>query len=153
MRREPITKKTLDEIKVSNVMNSRPRYINPETSVDGVLERLLNAIEGCLPVVDKDQKLLGIITESDVMRIIKMPLHETTVGGHDLLKEIKKMSADTAGEIMTKRPISVSPEDSIHETLNIMISNKLRHLPVTKDGKLVGLICLRDIIELYRMLR
>ncbi len=153
MKREPIVKKTLDEIKVSNIMNGRPRYINPETSIDGLLERLLGEISGCLPVVDKDMKILGIITESDVIKLIKIPLQETAIGGHDLLKEVRKRSASTAGEIMTKRPVLIAPNDSIQGALNVMASNKLRHLPVAKDGKLVGLLCLRDIIELYKMLR
>lgn len=121
-------------------------------TIEGFIERLLSQKEDCFPVVDKDKKLIGIVTESDVIHMLQTPLRQAIVG-HALIRHVKKRSADKVGEIMTKRPVVVAPDTSVQETLNLMAAHKLRHIPVVKDSKVVGLVCLRDIIGLYRILR
>lgn len=133
-------------------MNTRPRKVRPETSIDELIERLLSQIEGCFPVVDKNEKLVGIVTESDVLHILHVPSRRAVVGPATV-RELKKRLATRVEEIMTRDPVAVSPDMSIEEVLNIMAAHKLRHLPVTEKGKLVGLICLRNIVEFYRLLR
>jgi len=149
---EPIHPKSLMETKVKEVMNRRPRTVTPDTSIDGLLECLRGQIEDCFPIVDKNRKLLGIVTESDVLHVLQVPLRHVTVG-HTMVKQAMKRSASTVGEIMTRRPITVAPNMTIQEALNLMAAHKLRHLPVVEKELLVGLICLRDIIELYHALR
>ena len=149
---EPIHPKSLMETKVKEVMNRRPRTVTPNTSIEGLLERLRGQIEDCFPVVNKNRKLLGIVTESDVLHVLQVPLRHVTVG-HTMVKQAMKRSASTVGEIMTRRPITVAPNMTIQEALNLMAAHKLRHLPVVEKELLVGLICLRDIIELYHALR
>jgi acetoin utilization protein AcuB len=148
----PIHPKTLREMRVTDIMNRRPRTVGPHTSIDGLLERLLSQIEDCFPVVDKNRKLLGIVTESDVLQVFQAPSRRATVG-HMMMRQLLKRSASTVGEIMTKRPITVRPETSVQELINLMTAHKLRHLPVVRNGRLVGLVCLRDVIELHRILR
>lgn len=149
---EHVHPRKLMETKVKDIMNRRPRTVRMATSIDGLLERLLGQIEGCFPVVDKDNKLLGIVTESDVLQVLHIPASQATVG-YAALKEAMKRFANTVGEIMTKRPITATPEMTVAETLDLMVEHKLRRLPVVEGEKLVGLISLRDIIELYRVLR
>jgi acetoin utilization protein AcuB len=140
------------ETKVKEVMNRRPRTVTPNTSIEDLLERLRGQIEDCFPVIGKNRKLLGIVTESDVLHVLQVPLRHATVG-HAMIKQAMKRSASTVGEIMTRRPITVAPDMTIQESLNLMAAHKLRHLPVIEKERLVGLICLRDIIELYHVLR
>jgi CBS domain-containing protein len=148
----PIHPKTLREMKVEDIMNRRPRTVGPHTSIDGLLERLLTQLEDCFPVVGKDRKLLGIVTGSDVLHVLLARVPHVSIG-HISIREIRKRHARVVEDIMTRRPISARPQMSVVEALNLMASHKLRHLPVVKNGRLVGLICLRDIIDLYRMLR
>ncbi len=149
---EPVHPKNLMETKVKEVMNRRPRAVSSDTSIEGLLERLLGQIEDCFPVINKNQKLLGIVTESDVLHVLQVPMRRAIVG-HAMIKEAMKRSARNVSDIMTKRPITVTPETTIQETLNLMTAHKLRHLPVVEGERLVGLVCLRDIIELYHVLR
>ncbi len=144
--------RNLMDVKVSEVMNKRPREVREDTSIDGLLERMLGQIETCFPVVDKNHKLVGIVTESDLFQMFHSQLPWTTVGGARL-REILKYSAKTVGDIMTKRPVTVSPDMTVGEAMNLMIANKVRRLPVLEGDKLVGLLTLRDIIELYRIIR
>jgi len=95
--------------------------------------------------------LVGIVTESDVLPLFSPVVGRAVVGGD--LEEIKKRSAKTVGELMTPNPISVSPQDTVEQALRLMLSRKLRHLPVVEEGKVVGLLTLRDIIAAYRAIR
>lgn len=147
----PVHPRRLTETRVRDVMNRRPRTVRPETSIDGLLERMLGQIETCFPVVDKDQRLVGIVTESDVLQVLHPPVPQATVGS--VLRAAMKSVAKTVGEIMTKRPVAVTPEMTVVEALNLMVAHKLRRLPVVEGEKLVGLLSLRDIIDLYRVLR
>ncbi|MEM3402240.1 MAG: CBS domain-containing protein, partial [Candidatus Hadarchaeales archaeon] len=56
----------LAEMKVEEIMNRRPRTVKPDTTITGLIERMLGEIDACFPVVDKDLNLLGIVTESDI---------------------------------------------------------------------------------------
>ena len=141
---EPIGSRKLTEIKVREVMNKRPRTVRADTSIDGLFERILSQIEACFPVVDKDKRLIGIITESDLFQV----LHPRPDA-----REALKYLARTVGDIMTKRPVSVTPDMTIDEAMNLMAEHRFRRLPVVEGGKLVGLLSLRDIIELHRILR
>jgi CBS domain-containing protein len=147
----PFSSRWLLEIRVKEVMNRGPRTVRPETSLDGLLERLLGQIEGCFPVVDKNQRLVGIVTESDVLQVLHPMVPQKIVGS--VVRAAMKSAASTVGEIMTKRPVTVNPSMTIEEALNLMAAHKLRRLPVVEGEKLVGLLSFRDIIKLYRVVK
>lgn len=151
-RPAPMPKKLLMEMKVRDVMNPRPRSISPEASIEDMIERLRQQIEDCFPVVDKRGKLVGIVTESDILGALQIPVRQATVGGA-MVRNVMKRMASNVGEMMTKCPITVTPEMTIQETLDVMVAHKLRHLPVVEGEKLVGLICIRDILNLYHLVR
>jgi len=149
----PLAKETLLKMKVKDVMNPRPRAINPDTTIRGTMQRLRQQIEDCLPVVDANGKLVGVVTESDILYALRVPSRESTVGSA-MVRQAMKQVASNAGELMTKNPISVTPNMTIQETLSIMVEHKHRHLPVVeKDNTLVGLISLREIISLHSMVK
>jgi len=149
----PLDKEALFKMKVKDVMNPKPRTIHPDTSIRGTMQRIRQQIEDCLPVVDTDGKLVGVVTESDILYALRVPSRESTVGS-TMVRQAMKQVASNAGELMTKNPISVTPDMSIQETLGIMVEHKHRHLPVVeKDNTLVGLISLREIISLHSMVK
>lgn len=146
---KPLHLRGLMTAKVKDIMNSRPQTVHPETSIEDLLERMRERIEGCFPVVDKKQKLLGIVTESDVLQALHPTVPQAAVGS--VFRDVMKSAASTVGEIMTKRPVAVTPEMTVTEALNLMVAHKLRRLPVVEGERLVGLVSLRDIVELYRV--
>jgi CBS domain-containing protein len=149
----PLDKETLLKMKVKDVMNPKPRTIHPDTSIRGTMQRIRQQIEDCLPVVDAGGKLVGVVTESDILYTLRVPSRESTVGS-TMVRQAMKQVASNAGELMTKHPVSVMPNTSIQETLGIMVEYKHRHLPVVeKNNELVGLISLREIIGLYSMVK
>lgn len=149
----PLDKETLLKMKVKEIMNSRPRTIHLDTTIRGTMQRLRQQIEDCLPVVDADGKLVGVVTESDILYALRVPPRRGTVGSA-MVRQAMKQVASNAGELMTKNPVSVTPDMTIQDTLSIMVEHKHRHLPVVdKNNTLVGLISLREIISLYSIVK
>ena len=82
-------------------------------------------------VTDDGGKLLGIVTERDLTRRV-------IAGNRDADKI-------TVGEIMTANPDTLAPRDSALDALELMRTRKYRHLPVVDDGRIVGMVSIRDL--------
>jgi len=87
---------------------------------------------GALPVLS-DGSLVGIFTERDYTR--KVALHG-------------KSSKDTqVWEIISNQVVCVSPDESIEECMRLMTENRVRHLPVVEDEKVLGIISIGDLVN------
>jgi len=106
--------------------------ITPDSSVYDALEVLESKNLGALVVV-QDEELIGIFTERDYARKV-------------VLKG--RSSKDTCvGDIMTDRPVYVSPDNTIDDCMQIMTDKYIRHLPVLDNGKLLGVISIGDVVK------
>jgi CBS domain-containing protein len=121
-------------MKVSDILQKKGSYVFSVASSSTVLEALKIMSEkniGALPVMD-DGKLTGILSERDYARKI-------------ILKG--KASHDTqVSEIMTENPFTILPEDKIETCMSIMSDKHIRHLPVVKDGVMLGMISIGDVV-------
>lgn len=140
------------KIKVKGIMNRRPPTTSQDTSIEDLIKRLRRQREDYLLVVNKKRELVGIVTESDILHTLKIPSRHAVVGG-SAAKEVGKGAATKVSEIMTKHPLTVVPDMSIRDALNLMIAHKFRHLPVVERKKLVGLIAIRDILSIPHVVR
>jgi CBS domain-containing protein len=87
---------------------------------------------GALPVM-QDDLLVGMFTERDYTRKVIL---------------MGRKSRDTqVGEIMTREPMTVGPEDTVTDCMEIMTEERIRHLPVIEDGKLVGILSIGDLVK------
>jgi CBS domain-containing protein len=116
------------------------------------------------PVVDKDGKLVGIISEGDIMRLIEvhsphinlilpapLDLIELPVRMKyemdEIAEDMNKAASLLIGEIMTKKMITIGPEADIADAAQLMDTHDVKRLPVVdSDGKMVGIITRGDII-------
>lgn len=106
--------------------------ISPNDTVFSALEKMVEKNVGALLVLD-DNKFVGIFTERDYARKV-------------ILKG--KASKETLiKEIMSERPPSVTPDNTMEECMALMTTKYIRHLPVFEDKKLVGLISIGDIVK------
>ncbi|MDN5310196.1 MAG: hypothetical protein PWP14_1590 [Methanolobus sp.] len=149
-------------MKVRDVMNPDVVVCSPEDTI-GDVARLLkqNNISG-LPVVD-DDKVVGIVSEGDLLKLLEVPDHSGLwlpspfevfeVPIRELInwEETKRMLDDVGSkpveEIMNKRVYTVSPEDSIEKASTIITKHKINRLPVIEGGLLVGIVTRGDIIR------
>ena len=105
-------------------------WIGPLESVFDALT-LMNAKNIGAVLVQIEDYLVGILSERDYMRKVILDIHAS--------KQTK------VSEIMTRDVVTVSPEDSIIHCIALTKKHHIRHLPVVKNGKAVGMISLRDL--------
>ena len=122
--------KTLSDvlkIKGSDVFSIRPTD-NIHDAVSVMNEKGVGAL-----LVTTDDGVAGILSERDVARKI-------TLGGKDARRT-------PASEIMTARVTSVTPDLHIHEAMQIMTEQRIRHLPIVRDDKVVGVVSIGDLVK------
>lgn len=122
----------LSNIKAKDVMVGDLITISPEDKIALADLTMVRSNIGGLPVVEKG-KLVGLITQRDVMFA-----RNYEVGG---LK---------VRELMSKELVTVPPEASLKEILNLMLEKKIERIPVVKEGKLLGLIVHDKILKAVR---
>ena len=97
-----------------------------------------------LPIIDKDQRLIGIVTDRD----IRSALPYKSLMGHSNEKE--KVSELKVKDIMTKDPITIAPTYTIQDALLLIQNSKVGALPVVDDDhKLKGIISVRDLLDAF----
>ena len=107
--------------------------IGPEAKVLEALELMAKKGLGALIVVDKDDEVIGILSERDYARKIIL---------------MGRQSQDTpVKDIMTKEVYGVHYETTADECMALMTDKHIRHLPVCKDGKLAGVISIGDVVK------
>ncbi|MGE5581136.1 MAG: CBS domain-containing protein, partial [Bacillota bacterium] len=107
--------------------------VSPDEPIFNAMGKLIEHKIGSLVVVDAEKKIVGIISERDIMR--------AAFTDYDTLKSKK------VANLMTTNLIVAIPEDDIDYIMGIMTQNRIRHLPiVTKDG-IIGIISIGDIVK------
>ena len=135
------------EILVRDLMKSIVA-IKEETKVEEMLEILKKEKVILIPVVDKNNVLIGTVTEQDLIKLIKSE-PPSPLAGTVWFDTIDKLQKDkTIKEIMNTKIISISPNDTIDSALKVMNNYALRILPVAdSENKLLGVIRIRDVFE------
>ena len=128
---------------VQNWMTTDVVSVGPDTSLLKVGKLMKDHHIRRIPVVDENGQVVGIISDRDVRDA--SPSKATTLDMyemHYLLAELK------AKNIMTAKPITVKPTDTVEQAALIMLDNKVGGLPVVNDsGKLVGIISDHDVFK------
>ncbi len=88
---------------------------------------------GALVVENEEHTLIGILSERDIVRQMAQ------IG--------KAAGSITVGEVMTKEVLIALPDDDVSYLSNTMTNNRIRHLPVMDDGKLVGIVSIGDVVK------
>ena len=106
--------------------------IGPNDSVFDALQRMADKGIGALLVMEGD-RIVGIVTERDYARKIALK------GRTSALTQVR--------DVMTTSVMFVKPSQTSEECMALMTDNRLRHLPVVKDDKLIGLISIGDLVK------
>ena len=129
--------------RVRNWMTPDPITVKLETSLPEVHQIMVSEEIRRLPVVDDDGQLLGIVTLGDVRGAQPSPATSLSIWEMNYL-----LSSLDVDKIMTPDPITIHPQQTIGEAARTMLENRISGLPVTDDGRLVGIITESDIFSM-----
>ncbi len=112
-------------------MSARIVSVEPDVTVRGAIARMMEESVGSVAVLE-GTRFAGIFTERDVLR-----LAAEQAGFLDL----------RVAEVMTVRPVTVTPDDLLVDAARLMGEHKVRHLPVVEEDDLLGMIGIRDVLR------
>ncbi|MBN1785536.1 MAG: CBS domain-containing protein [Candidatus Methanofastidiosa archaeon] len=128
------------------------KSVRPTTPIQDLLNLLNEQKTSIFIVVDEYENLLGIVRESDLIKLLSRPSFSTGVGG-SLFKEAFVRVSDTVADIMTHKPIFVYEGQTIEEVATTMGKYKIKNLPVLNSEKrVVGIINTKRLLLLMRLL-
>ncbi|MGB3757938.1 MAG: CBS domain-containing protein [Rivularia sp. (in: cyanobacteria)] len=143
---------------IAEVMTREPITVKAETPLREAIKILAEKRISGLPVVDDAGNLIGIISETDLMwqqAGVTPPAYFMIFDSVIYLKnpleyerELHKALGQTVGEVMSEKPVTISPDKPLREAAKIMRDRKIHRLPVVDDSeKIIGMLSLSDIIR------
>ena len=107
--------------------------IEPTASLEAAVKMLAQHRIGALLVLGPDRRVVGIISERDVVRV----LAEREAG----------VLAEPLSQVMTRKVVTCSPSDSVGVLMELMTVGKFRHLPVIEHDQVIGIISIGDVVK------
>ena len=141
-------------MKVSDVMTRRVISILPTAPISDAIKLMLkNHISG-LPVVDSKRKLVGILTEGDLLHRPEIDTErkrtrwlDALFGPGDAANAYVHSHGRKVKEVMTRNPVTVKESAPLHEAVYLMERRNIKRLPVLRAGKIVGIISRANLIR------
>ena len=132
---------------VKRMMMTKPITTTPETSIVDIAGILKENHIHRLPVLDKKNKLVGVITEKDILHATPSPVSSLSV--YEMPYMLSKLKV---ADLMSKNVQTVSPDTTVEEAAKIMVEGDLSCLPVVEDEELVGIVSKSDMFRvLYEL--
>jgi len=127
--------------------------VSPDCRLEEVIEVMaIHRING-IPVVNEEQKVIGFISQHDIIKAI-LPNYLGIINSStfitefiQLSKKLKEYANHKVEEFMKKSVITVNEDDNEVMAADLLIRNKIHHLPVLRNGYLVGIVTLRDLLK------
>lgn len=136
---------------VRDIMTRDPRKVAADTSLSDAARLLLSSIFTGLPVVDHDNRPIGVLTQGDLIRKGGLPLRLGLLAASDqehrdaLLNRLSSLRVD---EVMTSPPVTIAADRPLTEAVALMLEKDVKRLPVVNEnGHLIGMVSRLDIFR------
>jgi CBS domain-containing protein len=134
-------------MKASEIMTRRVISIEPEATIVQAIKLMLKNHLSGLPVIDRSDKLVGIITEGDFLHRREIGTELKRNAWFDVIFEPEQSARDymrahahTVADLMARPPITVDADTSLDKVVHLMERHHIKRLPVERKGKVVGII-------------
>ena len=122
------------KLTVGAIMEKQVQSAEKDTTAEMIASYMMDGF-GSVPIVDENNKLVGIVSEFDLLAA---------------LRKGKKLQDVTAGEILTANPVSVTQDTDIVTLMDVLQNNHLIRVPVLDNvGNLIGIVARRDLLRGY----
>jgi len=141
-------------MKASDFMTRTVITIDEQALIAEALQLMLGKAIGALPVVDCNNQLVGIITEGDLLRRAQLATDRHAARWKSLLLgprysalEYVRTHRRTVASVMTRETLCIAEDTPLSMIFRIMEQGHVKRLPVTRDGKVIGIVSLRDVLQ------
>ena len=142
---------------VKDVMTTRVVAVRKAVTFKEIATLLTEYRVSAFPVLDEEGKVIGVVSEADLLSkealVAAMGVQAVTlarVAGSPYHDEFAKAAAVTAGDLMTKPPIVVTPDEPVTSAARLMYHGRVKRLPVVGEkGQLVGIVSRADVLSIY----
>ena len=122
------------KLTVGAIMEKQVQSAEKDTKAEMIASYMMDGF-GSVPIVDENNKLVGIVSEFDLLAA---------------LRKGKKLQDVAAGEILTANPVSVTQDTDVVTLMDVLQNNHLIRVPVLDNvGKLIGIVARRDLLRGY----
>ena len=140
-------------MKVRDIMDSSPDIIRTSDTFEHLIKILGEVKYHVVFVVDKEDRLVGIVTEGDIIKVLVpkyITVDESLISVMDINyfeRKCRESKNLTINEIMSKATFMVREEDPIIKAAALMVVNKIHTIPVVRDSKIVGIVSRLTLIK------
>ena len=139
-------------MKAKDVMTTKVVAVTPEMPVNTIAALLLERHISAVPVIDEDRRILGIVSEGDLMRRDETARRRSwwlaAFGEPEkLAREFVKTHGQRAKDVMTRKVQVVTEETSIAAIAELLEKKGIKRVPVARDGRLVGIVSRADLLR------
>ncbi len=124
-------------------MTRNPVTATPEMSVAEASALMKREKVHRLPVLDKDKKLVGIISEKDILYASPSPVSSLSI--HEMAYLLSQL---TVKKLMTRDVVTIKKDTTVEEAARLMVDQDLSSLPVVEEGKLIGIVSKSDLFKI-----
>jgi CBS domain-containing protein len=142
------------DMKAADVMVSAVISVGPNARVEEVARTLLENRISAVPVIDGQGKLLGIVSEGDLMRRSEAGTGrrrswwlEYFAGKQVLAAEYVKSHSHKVTDVMTRSVITATPETSLSDIATLLEKNRIKRVPIVRDEKVVGIVSRANLVQ------
>lgn len=133
------------QLTVRELMSERPRTVGPDVPLRSAVLEMLRAGVGGLPVVDESNRVIGMLSERELLRDLLS--HYLPRAGGANAPQPPAAARRTVRDIMTRQVLCVAPEQPLAEVASLMLNKDVERVPVVKDDRLVGFLTRGDIVR------
>jgi CBS domain-containing protein len=135
---------------VQEIMTTRVIWVKKDATFREMAAALREHRVSAFPVVDDDQKVIGVVSEADLLTKEALDDEPGVISGILHRRDQAKARGVTAGDLMTTAVVAVRPEDTIEHAAKLMYDRGVKRLPVTDEsGRLVGIISRADVLSVF----
>ncbi len=115
-----------------DIMTEEVSTVRQDAKITDVIRLLVRKRITGVPVVSEDMRLLGVVTEKDILQTLRYD---------------PNIKAKSAADLMTSEIVSFGENDGLMEVFESLVESNFRRVPILSEGKLVGIVSRRDIIK------
>jgi CBS domain-containing protein len=145
-----------------DVMTTNVITVEPDTPVQEIAKLLSEKSISGVPVVGADGRLLGIVSEGDLLHRVETGTErrpdrrtgrrrswwlDTVAADEELARDYVKSHGRTANDVMTREVISVAETTELADIANLLETKRIKRVPVVRDGKLVGIVSRANLVR------